>query len=92
MRVTTSYNLLRFKMDFKYSLNYRTENTESYNNKAYNKRYDYASYGILNKCLPKILFKGNAILVSFLQLIDIKIIMLLKVIDKLKNFKNISSY
>ena len=56
---------------------YRTENIKSYNNNAYNKYYDYASYGILSKCLPKILFKGNAVLVSFLQLIDIKIIMLL---------------
>lgn len=79
-------------MDFKNSLDYRTENIKSYNNNAYNKYYDYASYGILSKCLPKILFKGNAILVSFLQLIDIKIIMLLKTIDKLKHFKNITSY
>ena len=79
-------------MDFKNSLEYRTENTKSYNNKAYNNYYDYASYGILRKCLPKILFKGNPVLVSFLQLIDIKIIMLLKTIDKLKHFKNINSY
>ena len=79
-------------MDFKNSLDYRTENIKSYNNNAYTKYYDYASYGILSKCLPKILFKGNAVLVSFLQLIDIKIIMLLKTIDKLKHFKNITSY
>lgn len=79
-------------MDFKNSLDYRTGNLENYNNKAYKNYYDYASYGILNKCLPKILFKGNPILVSFLQLIDIKIIMLLKTIDKLKYFKNITSY
>ena len=79
-------------MDFKNSLDFRTGNIESYNNKAYNNYYDYASYGILSKCLPKILFKGNPVLVSFLQLIDIKIIMLLKTIDKLKHFKNITSY
>lgn len=79
-------------MDFKNSLYFRTGNIESYNNKAYNGYYDYASYGILIKCLPKILFKGNPVLVSFLQLIDIKIIMLLKTIDKLKHFKNITSY
>lgn len=79
-------------MDFKNSLNYRTGNIESYNNEAFNGYYDYASYGILSKCLPKILFRGNPVLISFLQLIDIKIIMMLKFIDKLKHFKNIASY
>ena len=66
------------EMDFKNSLDFRTGNIKNYNNKAFNGYYDYASYGILSKCLPKILFKGNPVLVSFLQLIDIKIIMLLK--------------
>lgn len=79
-------------MDFKNALNYRTGSIENYNNKAFNGYYDYASYGILSKCLPKILFKGNPILVSFLQLIDIRLIMLLKYIDKLKHFKNILRY
>ena len=79
-------------MDFKNALNYRTGNIENYNNKAFNKYYDYASHGVLSKCLPKIVFKGNPVLVSFLQLIDIRIIMLLKYIDKLKHFKNILHY
>lgn len=79
-------------MDFKNALNYRIGNIENYNNKAFNKYYDYASYGILSKCLPKILFKGNPVLVSFLQLIDIRLIMLLKYVDKLKHFKNILHY
>lgn len=79
-------------MDIKSTLKYRTEKIEEYNNNAYNIRYDYATNGILSKCLPKILFRGNPILVSFLQLIDVKLIMLLKIIDNLKHFKNISRY
>lgn len=55
-------------------------------------KYDYASEGILNKTLPKILFKGNAIFVTFLQLIDLRLIMLFKNIDKVKRFKWISWY
>lgn len=55
-------------------------------------KYDYATEGILNKTLPKILFKGNAILVTFLQLIDLRLIMLFKNIDKIKRFKWISWY
>ena len=39
-------------MDFKNSLDFRTGNAESYNNKAYNGYYDYASYGVLNIELP----------------------------------------
>ena len=55
-------------------------------------KYDYASEGILSKTLPKILFKGNAILVTFLQLIDLRLIMLFKNIDKIKRFKWITWY
>ena len=54
-------------------------------------RYDYEKNGILTKTLPKILFKGNSVLVTFLQFLDMRIIMMFKYIDKLKNFKNISS-
>lgn len=59
------------------------------NNTGDNK-YDYMRNGILEKVLPKVLFKGNAILVTFLQLIDLRIITMLKYIDKLKHFKHIS--
>lgn len=55
-------------------------------------KYDYAKEGILTKSLPKILFKGNSILVTFIQLIDLKLIMMFKYIDKLKRFKWISWY
>lgn len=55
-----------------------------------NNRYDYARNGIMNKCLPKILFKGNSILVSFLQTIDIRLVKLFKTIDRLKHFKHIT--
>ena len=81
-------------MDIKQSISYKNETYEDlnkYNQLGYNK-YDYTKEGILRKCLPKILFKGNSILVTFLQLIDLKIIMILKYIDKLKQFKYISWY
>lgn len=77
-------------MDFKNSLDYRTHNLSYYNHNLGFNKYDYEKYGILQKCLPKILFKGNTILVTFLQLLDVKIIMLLKYVDKLKHFKHIT--
>ena len=49
-----------------------------FTNKTFKKLYDYARNGILNKTLPKVLFKGNYILVSFLQLIDMRLVMLFK--------------
>ena len=55
-------------------------------------RYRYEEDGILTKCLPKILFKGNTILTTFLQLIDLRLVMMFKYIDRLKHFKNISKY
>ena len=76
-------------MDIKNNIDFRTHNLEYYRDTGSNK-YDYAEEGILTKTLPRILFNGNAILVTFLQLIDVKIIMLLKYIDKLKHFKHIS--
>lgn len=82
-------------MDIKQSIDYRYtkyENMEQYNNTG-NNRYDYERYGILRKCLPKILFRpnGNVILLTFLQLIDARLIVLLKYIDKLKTFKHIAN-
>ena len=81
-------------MDIKQSLSYRYdtyENLNKYNTTGENK-YNYAEEGVLRKCLPKIMFKGNSIFVTFLQLIDLRIIMLLKYIDRLKRFKYISWY
>ena len=60
-------------MDFKNSTTYRTDRYKDYCLCGDNK-YDYSKNGILNKCLPKILFKGNSILVTFLQLIDMTLI------------------
>ncbi len=77
-------------MDFKAELDVRHEYR---NNFIYlnNNKYDYEKNGILTKTLPKIFFKGNSILVTFLQFLDMRIIMLFKYIDKLKNFKNITN-
>lgn len=76
-------------MDVKNSLEFRTQNFKQFDLLGH-KPYDYEKHGILTKCIPKILFKGNTILVTFLQLIDLKCIMLFKYIDKVKHFKNIS--
>lgn len=78
-------------MDHKQSLEFRTGKLKALKVDA-DKRYDYARNGLLNKALPKILFKGNPILVAFLQLIDIQLIVMFKLIDRIQNFKNIASY
>lgn len=78
-------------MDIKTN-DYKNKNLSEFNILEETKKYDYASEGILNKTLPKILFKGNVILVTFLQLIDLRLIMMFKYIDKLKHFKWISWY
>lgn len=71
--------------DFKY---YRYRKVDNLGNN----KYDYGYEGILYKCLPNILFKGNSNLTAFLQLLDMRLIMLFKTIDKIKNFKNIQAY
>jgi len=57
-------------------------------NKKKSTLYDWESEGVLNKCLPKILFKGNALLVTFLQLIDMRIILMIKYVKRLQQFKD----
>lgn len=78
-------------MDIKQNIDYREEEYSKYNHLGY-EAYDYEKNGILTKTLPKVLFKGNSIFVTFLQLLDVRIIMILKYIDKLKHFKHISFY
>lgn len=78
-------------MDIKQSLSYRSDEYKDYNHTGDNK-YNYAKHGILNKSIPKVLFKGNSILVTFLQLLDLRIIMMFKYIDRLKRFKYITWY
>ncbi len=83
-------------MDIKQGTSYRYsiyENMNEYNNLGNNK-YNYERDGILCKCLPKILFRpnGNIVLVTFLQLIDARLIVLMRYIDKLKQFKWIANY
>lgn len=76
-------------MDIKQSLEYRTESFKKYTYNGDN-RYDYAKNGLLNKVLPKILFKGNSIFVTFLQLIDLRTILMFKYVDKIKTFKYVA--
>lgn len=79
-------------MDIKQNIDYKLDNISQYY-KLGSTKYDYAKYGVLTRCLPKILFnKGNAVLVSFLQLTDIRLVMMMKYIDKLKHFKHITYY
>lgn len=79
-------------MDVKNNINKKHKDLEKFNITEEFPKYDYGTDGILNKTLPKILFKGNVILVTFLQLIDLRLIMLFKSIDKIKRFKWISWY
>lgn len=78
-------------MDFKNSLDYRYGRFRDYewNGKF---QYDYERNGLLEKCVPKILFKGNSILVTFLQLIDMRIIMMFKYVDRIKHFKHFTKF
>lgn len=80
------------KMDIRNRHNTRTYNFKLFDEITEFDLYDYEREGIMNKTLPKILFKGNTIFVSFLQLIDTRIIMLFKYIDKLKRFKWVTWY
>jgi len=79
-------------MDIKNTDDIRTQSIDLTNDLSDVKPYDYAKEGILTRCLPKILFKGNSILVTFIQLIDIRLIMMFKYIDRLKRFKWITWY
>jgi hypothetical protein len=79
-------------MDIKHNISKRTEEYTQAKKVNEIEPYDYAQDGILTKTLPKILFKSNPVLITFLQLIDLRCIMLFKYIDKLKKFKWISWY
>ncbi len=78
-------------MDTKNSLDFKNYRYTQYNVTG-PKPYDYTKNGILTKSMPKILFSGNVVLTSFLQLLDMRMIMLFKYIDKLKHFKHITFY
>ena len=79
-------------MDIKNANDIRTQSIREVDDVVDMKPYDYAKEGILTKTLPKILFKGNSLLVTFIQLIDVRCVMLFKYIDKLKRFKWITWY
>lgn len=76
-------------MDFTFDNTFKWHRFER-SNRLGNQKYDYGYEGILYHCLPKILFKGNSSITAFLQLIDMRLIMMFKTIDKIKNFKNIA--
>jgi len=78
-------------MDIKNPLTFKTDRYRVYDHTGFN-NYDYARNGLLRLCIPKVLFKGNTILVTFLQLIDLRIIMMFKFIDRIKHFKHITWY
>lgn len=78
-------------MPFKFGPEYR-HHRYAMTNRLGNDKYDYVHEGILYRILPKILFKGNSRIVAFLQLIDVRLIMMFQAIDKIKKFKHITSY
>lgn len=73
-------------MDKKLNENFRFHNLDQINRNGH--YYDYNKNGILKKCMPDFIWGANQVLVSFLQLIDIRLIMLFNYIGKLKHFKN----
>lgn len=77
-------------MDFKFDNNFKWHRYERANQLG-NQKYDYGYEGILYKAMPKILFKGNSIITAFLQLLDMRLIIMFKTIDQIKNFKNIEA-
>lgn len=79
-------------MDIKNAADIRIQSIRSVDDLVDQKPYDYAKEGILTKTMPKILFKGNSLLVTFIQLIDVRCVMLFKYIDRLKRFKWITWY
>ena len=78
-------------MDIKNTQEWAKRREAIYNKNVANK-YDWENEGILKKCLPKILFRGAPVLVTFIQLIDMRIILLLKAAKRIKEFKHISSF
>ena len=77
-------------MDVKDSLDSMRRRIDAYN-KPEDGKYDWEHEGILHRCIPKILFKGNPVLVSFLQLIDMRIILTLKYVRRMHHFKDFMS-
>ena len=78
-------------MDIKNTQEWAKRREAQYNKNVAN-TYDWESEGVLQKCLPKILFRGAPVLVTFIQLIDMRVILLLKAIKRIKEFKHISSF
>lgn len=78
-------------MDIKNTQEWASRRMREYNKHEANK-YDWESNGVLRICLPKILFKSNPVLVTFLQLIDMRLILLINYIKRLQHFKHISIF
>ena len=78
-------------MDLKYALEYKSNKYKNFR-RCGNNKYNYEENGILRLCLSKILFKGNPILVTFLQLIDLRLIIFMKYIEKIRHFKHVTWY
>ena len=76
-------------MDIKNTQEWANRREREYNSHERN-AYDWERDGILQKCLPKILFKATPVLVTFIQLIDMRLILLLKAVNRIKEFKHIS--
>ena len=79
-------------MDIRNKQGARTASFKNFDELTEIEPYDYEREGILNKTMPKILFKGNSLLVSFLQFVDTRLIMMFKYIYKLKRFKWVTWY
>lgn len=85
------YYIIYIDMDRKYSTNFRLGRYQ-YMNDLKDNRFKYEKDGVLPLVLPNVLFRGNSVLTSYLQLIDSMFVNMMKTIEKIKNWKCITSY
>lgn len=77
-------------MDIKNTKEWASRRERDYNKHERN-AYDWETEGVLRRCLPTFLFRTTPVLVTFIQLIDMRLIILLKAIKRIKEFKHVTA-
>lgn len=78
-------------MDHQFPIEYRTGRYKYISDLNDNKHH-YEIDGVLPMVLPRVLFRGNNILTSYLQLIDSMFVNMMKTVEKIKYFKCFTKY
>jgi len=78
-------------MDIKNTKEWAFRREDDYNKNERN-AYDWERDGIMRKCIPTFLFRASPVLVTFIQLIDMRLILLMKAIGRIKEFKHVSAF